>query len=86
MVFIERVSNVRDTLMMVNEKVTDRYSLPTLGIKIPRVIRDCEFTFTDEKTISILRSLKFHHKFLLSYRSCANEASTNKLSILGLFR
>ena len=52
--------------MMVEEKVTDRDSSFTLGIKIPGVIRDGEFNFPDVKTISILRSSKVHHKFLIS--------------------
>lgn len=52
--------------MMIEKKVTDRHSPLTLGIKVPGVIRDGEFTFPDVKTISILRSPKFHHKFLLS--------------------
>ncbi len=66
MILFEQASYPRDTVLMVDEKVTDRHSPFGLGIKVPGVIRDGEFTLQDEKTVSILSSPKFHHQFLIS--------------------
>jgi hypothetical protein len=51
---------------MVDEKVTYRHSSFALGIKVPGVIRDGEFTFQDLKTFSIPRKPKFNHEFFIS--------------------
>ena len=51
---------------MVDEKVTDRHSSFALGIKVPGVFRDGEFTFQDVKTISIPRNPKFNQGFFIS--------------------
>jgi hypothetical protein len=55
MLFIEHANEVRDTVMMVNEKVTDCHSSFTLGIKVPGVGAEGEFPFPGLETISILR-------------------------------
>ena len=65
-VFIEHANYVRDTVLMVEEKVTDRHSSFTLGIKVPGVGPEGEFPFPDLKTILILRYRLFHRKLLLS--------------------
>ena len=57
---------------MVDEKVTDRHSSFTLGIKVPGVIRDGEFTSQDLKTFSIPRKPKFNHEFFISTRENSN--------------
>ena len=66
MVFIEYANNVRDTILMVDEEVTDCDSSFTLGIEVRGVGRQGEIIHPDMKTISILRYRLIHQKFLLS--------------------
>ena len=65
MVFIEQASYPLDTVLMVGENVTNRHHSFALGIKVPGVVRDGEFTFQNAKAVSILRNPKFHLEFLI---------------------
>ena len=66
MVLFEQSGYPRDTVLMVDEKVTDCHSLLVWGSRFQVSIWDGEFTLQDEKTVSILSIPKFHHQFLIS--------------------